>query len=135
MSKAKRGKKGKINLKIWILIISIIVIGVTFYMIFDIQNKIEKIEPPNTANAEENKVENETNEEEKSFEDNSIQNEVSNIAENVSISNSTNTSNPSSAPATPAITDQKQKAIELVKKEWGKDDTVDYVFEIGRAHV
>ena len=27
------------------------------------------------------------------------------------------------------MTDEKQKAIELVKEKWGKDDTVNYVFD------
>lgn len=134
MSRARREKKSKVNLKVWIPIICIIVIGVTFYMLHDIQNKIEKNGPQNTINAPENQIENEiineeNNSEENIVQENSIENETTNTAENTDISNNMSTTNPASAPAKPAITDQKQKAIELVKKEWGKDDTVDYVFD------
>lgn len=134
MSRAKREKKSKINLKVWVPIICVIVIGVTFYMIFDIQNKIKKVEPSNTTAGEQHDdSENEMNEdndvEGNISEDNNIANEIANTAENTATSENTSTSNISSAPAIPAVTDQKQKAIELVKKEWGKDDTVDYVFD------
>lgn len=129
MSRAKREKKSKINLKVWIPIICIIVVGVTFYMIYDMQNKLEKMDPPNTTNEGENISEN--NIDENVVGENNVTNESTNMIENTTndVSNSTSQSNQSSAPAIPAVTDQKQKAIELVKKEWGKDDTVDYVFD------
>lgn len=133
MSRARREKKSKVNLKVWVPIICIIVIGIAFYMLHDIQNKIEENRPQNTINAPENQVENvvneENNTEENMIQENSTENETTNIAENTNISNNTNPTNSTSAPAKPAVTDQKQKAIELVKKEWGKDDTVDYVFD------
>lgn len=133
MSRARREKKSKVNLKVWVPIICIIVIGIAFYMLHDIQNKIEENRPQNTINAPENQVGNvvneENNTEENMIQENSTENETTNIAENTNISNNTNPTNSTSAPAKPAVTDQKQKAIELVKKEWGKDDTVDYVFD------
>ncbi len=137
MSKAKREKKNKINLKVWIPIICIIVIGITFYMIYDIQKKIQKNNQQNTTNVNENKTENEianqdSNTMENSIQENSTQNETANVEENIDISNNATTSINeayTSTPAKPAVTDQKQKAIELVKKEWGNDDTVNYVFD------
>ena len=124
MSKAKREKKSKINLKIWIPIICIVVIGITFYMIYDIQKKIQKIDPENTTNVNENKIEdknaeNESKIEENINQENSIENEITNVMKNADISNNTTTSTNqsySSVPAKPAETDNKQKAIELVKK-------------------
>lgn len=138
MSRAKREKKNKMNLKVWIPIICMIVVGVTFYMIYDIQNKIEKVDDnSNTKNQEQQgeNIDNANNISENFVEENNVSNEISNTAdlENDNTSNQMNTStsqsNQSSAPAIPAVTDQKQKAIELVKKEWGKDDTVDYLFD------
>lgn len=138
MSRAKREKKNKMNLKVWIPIICMIVVGVTFYMIYDIQNKIEKVDDnSNTKNQEQQgeNIDNANNISEDFVEENNVSNEISNTAdlENDNTSNQMNTStsqsNQSSAPAIPAVTDQKQKAIELVKKEWGKDDTVDYLFD------
>lgn len=133
MSRARREKKSKVNLKVWIPIICIIVIGVTFYMLHDIQNKIAKNGTQNTINVPQNQTENVINEENNTEQnivpENQTENETTNTAENTNVSNSANTTNPASAPAKPAVTDQKQKAIELVKKKWGKDDTVDYVFD------
>lgn len=133
MSRAKREKKSKVNLKVWIPIICIIVIGVTFYMLHDIQNKIEKNGTQNTIDVPQNQTENVINEENNTEQnivpENQTENETTNTAENTNVSNPANTTNPASAPAKPAVTDQKQKAIELVKKKWGKDDTVDYVFD------
>lgn len=133
MSRARREKKSKVNLKVWIPIICIIVIGVTFYMLHDIQNKIEKNGTQNTINVPQNQTENVINEENNTEQnivpENQTENETTNTEENTNVSNPANTTNPASAPAKPAVTDQKQKAIELVKKKWGKDDTVDYVFD------
>lgn len=121
--------EGKINLKIWVPIICIIVVGVTFYMMHDIKSKIEKMEPENKTNSEEN-----AQEESQESEDN--------VTENISEGNKTNQEttkenksatktnrNQNDAPAKAGVTDQKQKAIELVKKKWGEDDTVNYVFD------
>ncbi len=133
MSRARREKKSKVNLKVWIPIICIIVIGVTFYMLHDIQNKIEKNGTQNTIDVPQNQTENVINEENNTEQnivpENQTENETTNTEENTNVSNPANTTNPASAPAKPAVTDQKQKAIELVKKKWGKDDTVDYVFD------
>ena len=128
---SRREKKNKINLKIWVPIICMIIVGITFYMIHDIQNKIEKIDDQNITNPEENAVANEV-EEENNQPENIAQEETNNAIENTNTnsSSSTNTNiNQNSAPAQAGVTDQKQKAIELVKKEWGKDDTVNFVFD------
>lgn len=135
MSRARREKKSKANWKIWVPIICVIVVGVTFYMIYDIQNKIEKMDPSDNRNAKENTVVNESVEQndviEENVIENNVENEIHNETDNTASnsSNTTNTANQSSAPAKPAVTDEKQKAIELVKEKWGKDDTVNYVFD------
>ena len=124
---ARREKKSKINLKVWVPIICVIVVGVTFFMLHDIQNKIEKMEDyENLANTNENNITNDVvnDQENQNFvEENTIQNEIANnTVKNVSI-------NQSNVTTEPGITDKKQKAIELVKKEWGSDNSVDFVFD------
>lgn len=132
---ARREKKSKINLKIWVPVICIAVVGVTFYMMYDIQNKIDKMEGQNAINQSENEIiDNETNHEE-NITNQDVVNETTNTTENISsnnISNNTTSNkinNQTSNQSQPGITDKKQKAIELVKKKWGKDDTVNYVFD------
>lgn len=133
---ARREKKSKINLKIWLPIICIIVVGVAFYMMHDIKNKIAQNE--NITNKEQDMQTNQ-NEIENIMEENVIDEQnvieesnnqiIENTVENASpvqnsvLKNSTTQSNGV------GITDKKQKAIELVKKQWGEDDTVDYVFD------
>lgn len=133
MSRVKRSKPNKI--KIWLPIVCIVVVGITFYMIHDMQNKIEEMDIQNTTAPEEN-VQNEVsvNEniiEENIVEENTTQNTVANEVENETSNNvvKNTTQSQSSAPTQLAVTDQKQKAIELVKKEWGEDDSVNYSFE------
>ena len=122
---ARREKKSKLNLKVWVPIICILIVGITFYMLHDIKGKIAKIDEDNVIDSEENKT---TDEEQKMLENNLAENGINDETENTSINTDTN-KNQNSAPAKPAVTDQKQKAIELVKKEWGEDNTVNYVFD------
>ncbi len=134
---AKREKKGRLNLKIWVPIICILVVVITFFMIHDIQNKVKDKDVSNTTNTEENQGEEISNETESI--ENDVQNEITNSPEDATTDSSQNT-NPSAqnttvstnknntSPTQPGITDQKQKAIELVKKEL-QDDTVNYVFD------
>lgn len=134
MNHAKQGKISK--LKIGLLIICIVVVGVTFYMIQDIQTKIQKEEPQNTLKTEdkleneENKIaENETIE--NTMQQNMVENQTTNTQQEFDLPNTVvnETISESSKPAIPGVTDEKQKAIELVKKQWGQDDTVNYVFD------
>lgn len=125
------------KIKIWLPILCIVIVAITFYMIHDVQNKIETVnqlkeyevaDSQNTIQNQdvvtENLVENAVVEKETT---NQVQNTMTNT---VNVTNTTNTNKPiSDAPAIPAVTDQKQKAIELVKKEWGADNSVDFLFE------
>lgn len=134
---AKREKESKISLKVWVPILCIIVVGITFYMIHDIQSKVEEMNVKNTTNAEQNKNEEPKNEAElieNEVEENLVQNQVAQVPKNTT-NTAQNTSNPkntsqnqSSITTQPGITDQKQKAIELVKKEL-QDNSVNYVFD------
>lgn len=142
---ARRAKKSKgTNFKVWVPIICVIVVGITFFMIHDMNKRIEEGNIPNNITSEQNAIENELEEseniiEENIVEENIVENEVSNeivneikneVNNKVSNTSKNNvTTNTTFAPAVPAVTDKKQEAIELVKKEWGADDTVSYVFE------
>lgn len=136
MSRARREKEQEINWKVLIPIICVIVVVIIFFVVRNVQNKERENETQNTLNSE-NEVQNRGNEltEENFVEENTVEdsneNEESNATEN-NISEEPEpdvTINESSAPARPGITDQKQKAIELVKKEWGQDDTVNFAFD------
>lgn len=139
MGRARRQKENKSGLKIWLPIICIIIVAITFFMIHDIQTKIKKQQNQNVINeventqviknetidenvVEENKIEDSENE----ISTNSIQNTSTSNTNMISNNTSKNTTNQSNGAG---ITDKKQKAIELVKKEWGEDNTVDYVFD------
>lgn len=128
-----RRTKKKNSVKIWLPIICIIVVGITFYMIHDMQTKIEKGNSQNIVNNEENEAS-----EENIVTENNIENEV--ITNNVETENQVSTENVSNtssknevetpvAEAKPAITNKKQKAIELVQEQWGKDSSVNFTFE------
>ncbi len=126
------------KVKIWLPILCIVVVAVTFYMLHDRQNKANQLEENEVRNETQNTLQNEDIVNENSVENASVENQVTNQIQNtttntVDITNSTNTTNTnkpiSNAPAIPAETDQKQKAIELVKKEWGADNSVDFLFE------
>lgn len=131
---ARREKKKKINLRIVVPVVCIVVVGVTFFMLHDIQKRIEKMDTENIVNQDENQIVESGNvegnnqvEEDTVFNAdlNASQNETTNT--NVSTTNTKNNQNTTTSQ--PGITDKKQKAIALVKKEWGADDTVDYVFD------
>ena len=142
MGKARRAKKKDNNIGIMLALVSIFLVAVTFFMLFDIKGKLKKTnQSDNTISAEiENNVNNEiigndiTEPEisnEVNMEENTVANEVevSNNTVTNQTSNTTKQTNTSSAPAIPAVTDDKQKAIELVKKEWGSDETVSFSFD------
>lgn len=138
MSRARREKEQEINWKVLIPIICVIVVIIVFFVVRNVQNKGKGNEIENTANSEDElqNIENELTDEENFVEENTIEGSDENGENNTTENNVANeepepdvTINESSAPARPGITDQKQKAIELVKKEWGQDDTVNFAFD------
>ena len=143
MGKARRAKKKDNNIGIMLALVSIFLVAVTFFMLFDIKGKLKKTnQSDNTISAEiENNVNNEiigndiTEQEinnEVNLEGNIVANEIqntTNTVENQVVNNAVKKTNISNTPAIPAVTDDKQKAIELVKKEWGSDETVSFSFD------
>ena len=96
------------------------------------QNKIEKMDVENTLKGETNSAkENTVIGQDNSVEENSVVNETANEVENTALNNTTQNIviHENVTPSQPAVTDKKQKAIELVKKECGNDKTVNYVFD------
>lgn len=137
MGRARRAKKESYGWAIVLVLVCVFVVGGTFYMLFDIKGKVDnmKVSDNTISNAIENNetnIKNETNTVETivSNEIDNTANVVSNKVENKISSNNTVKNNTiPNTPAIPAATDDKQKAIELVKKEWGSDDTVSFVFD------
>ena len=139
----RREKREKSKFSIWIPIICIIVVGIIFYMLND--NKIKDGQEQNTVNQEESNniiSNNEIIEENIVNEDientltveneveNVVNNTVTNIVENEvknTIKNTTTSTN--TGKYQPGVTDKKQKAIELVKENWGSDSSVNFAFE------
>lgn len=140
MGRSRRAvKNNKIKMWIPILIIVLFVVGITFYMIKDIRSKIDTGELVDT-DKEIEKIDEQQNiiSKENIIDEESVSNEVESntVIENTvsnTVSNTTSTSNitknNSTVVSKPATTDDKQKAIELVKKEWGNDDSVSYSFD------
>jgi len=109
-------------------------------MLHDIKTKVDKQvkSQTNTAN-----ITNTTNIDKPIQNDtqNEISNEVQNVIEentviqntitNNTVKNTTtfNTTNTTSSNYKPASTDKKQEAINLVKQDWGTDNTVSFSFE------
>lgn len=143
MGRAKRAKNESYGWAIVLVLVCIFVVGGTFYMLFDIKGKVQKMN--NSDNTISNIVENKsvienpkaTMQNEVNSVENTVTNEIENTAkvisnqvENKIYSNTTQKKNSiPDTPAIPAVTDDKQKAIDLVKKEWGNDDTVNFVFD------
>lgn len=128
----------KKNLKYIILpIICIVVVGITFFLLFDLKNKVEEknygvgdIEvvenDNNTENEiEENTIENNEVEENTTKEENSA---LNNTVENTLVESSEEklqTATTIYEDNTDAgSTNKKEEAINLVKQKWGEDDTV-----------
>lgn len=132
MGRARREKKNKNKLKVWLPIVCIIVLAIITYVIYNIKNNESEQQQNIDENSQniETEVKEENIAEENIIIENDEPNEITNTEENTSSKNTTSSTNTqSSTPAQPGITDKKQKAIELVKKEWGEDDTVSYVFD------
>jgi hypothetical protein len=124
-------------LKYIIPILCVIVVGVAFYMIFDIKNKVDESlyntdDISNVTNDDiveediSNDIINEVNEvnEIDEVDENTISNETNKVVEN-------KVDTKADREAVEEKTDEgsttkKQQAIELVKKEWGEDSSVSY---------
>ena len=107
----------KINFKFFILpIVCITVVGVTFYMIFDIQKKVEDL---NYEVGEDLLLYNN---------DVNIEEEVVVPEESEVVTNNEEEETKAVAPEDDreGTTDRKQEAIELVKERWGPDNTVSF---------
>lgn len=139
MSRSRRAKKQSNLWAIVLVFVCVFVVGGTFYMLFDIKNKVKTINTIENANSNtvQNTIDNNILENEIVVQntvnevENSISTEIQNTANTVTkqvANTSKNTTIPNTT-AIPAITDEKQKAIELVKKEWGDDDTVNFSFD------
>lgn len=112
-------------------IIGIVILIVLIVIL--INNKRKK----NTVSAE-NQNNIEINDETDNEFENSISEEIINeiekamqnkLEEENAIANITDNKKTSSNKTTPGITDKKQEAIELVKKEWGEDSSVNFAFD------
>lgn len=118
------------KVKIAVPIVCVLVVGITFYMIFDIKNKVEKINYDTNDIVVENTVEENIIDEENTVnEENTIANDVS--KENTTIENvvtqsgSEEVSEEEDAYSTKKLDEAKY----LVKKAWGDDDTVYFTTE------
>lgn len=128
---SKKNQNGKVNFKILIIVICVLVVGVTFYMIHDIKKKIKENNLNNVEETIEN-YETETVENVLNETENTIINNISNELESeTSITETTanNSTGNASTQMQAGVTDKKQRAIELVKEKWGEDDTVNFVFD------
>ena len=137
---AKHAKKNEFNAKILLLVVAIIIFVIFAMMYITKISSDDEGKKENNLQAKENLVENTIIEQPEIS-----QNEVNgntieeNVVENPEITDNTvekqqeaSTEKDKNIPETkmqPGVTDQKQKAIELVKKQWGSDDTVDFVFD------
>ena len=139
MGRSKRAKKGSNWWAIVLVIVCVLVVGGTFYMLHDIKGKVKKVNNI-SSNIVENTVENVIEENQTDIQnitnetntvENTTTNEIKNTIDtkNNQVQNTTKEKKVSNSPAIPAVTDDKQKAIELVKKEWGEDDTVSFSFD------
>lgn len=117
-------KKG---VKIAVPIICVLVVGITFYMIFDINKKVEEVNN-NVNNVEEQNVieddENTEVEQNNVVEESKLENTTSNETE-VDPNNKEEVSEEEDAYANSKLDEAKY----LVKKAWGDDDTVYFTTE------
>ena len=113
-------------LKYIIPILCVIVVGVAFYMIFDIKNKVDESlyntdDISNVTNDDiveediSNDIINEVNEVHE-IDNKVVENKVDTKADREAVEEKTDEGS----------TTKKQQAIELVKKEWGEDSSVSY---------
>lgn len=138
---AEREKKNESKLRIWLPILCIIVVVITFYLIHNLQKSVisnQEIPMDNAENIRQNEskieniIENIIDEEETNQTANQTETQNNSLTENKTIPNKTaNTDEGKNSAGSyqPGITDEKQKAIELVKKEWGDDHSVDFSFD------
>ena len=127
------------NLKIIVPIASFIVVIAAFYMIFDIQKKVEQVNY-GTNDIDANEVVS-FDDEENTVDENEVENESANTAlEETNTSKDTNTSTDTNTTNTALKEEVSEEddsfskskldqAKSLVEKTWGKDDTVYFTNE------
>ena len=123
----------KKSIKIIIPLICILIVGVAFYMIFDIKNKVEEVNY-GTNDIEVNEVEEEIKIEaeniiEEKEDTNTVENETST---NTAVSNTTDTNTVQEEVSDDEDAYSKNKldlAKSLVQKSWGEDSTVYFTNE------
>lgn len=112
--------------------ICILVVAITFILLFNMQNKVEEASSKNDIEAENVVLENEVSEE-NIVEENNIANEIMED-ENTSIDNTTEKENSVHDEVVSSDEDRysenrQKKAIDLVKSHWGEDSTVYFTNE------
>ena len=118
------------KVKIAVPIVCVLVVGITFYMIFDIKNKVEKI------NYDTNNIEAENTVEENIIDDENIVDEKNTVTNETSKEN-TVANNTVAQPSSEEVSEEDDaystkkldEAKYLVKKAWGDDDTVYFTTE------
>ena len=123
----------KKSIKIIIPLICILIVGVAFYMIFDIKNKVEEVNY-GTNDIDVNEVEEEIKiEAENIIEENEDTNTVENeTSTNTAVSNTTDTNTVQEEVSDDEDAYSKNKldlAKSLVQKSWGEDSTVYFTNE------
>lgn len=147
MSKARREIEDESNIKKIIIIIVIVLAIITFIVLKYISKKeipnYNLIDNTNEVFNDDQIQSNETEEKDNNVYENEIEND-SNIANNIktnqNVLNETPTkeeiiqSNSKNESSNIGVTDKKERAIELVKKEWGTDNSVDFVFDFANEN-
>jgi len=123
----------KKSIKIIIPLICILIVGIAFYMIFDIKNKVEEVNY-GTNDIEVNEVEEEIKiEAENIIEENEDTNTVKNeTSTNTEVTNTTDTNTVQEEVSDDEDAYSKNKldlAKSLVQKSWGEDSTVYFTNE------
>ena len=110
-------------------IICVIVVIITFYMIFDIKNKVEEANY-GTENIQVNEIEEEIIEENIVEQNIVIDNENTNITDSATNTSNSNTTKEEISEEDDSYSKKKlDEAISLVQKAWGEDNTVYFTNE------
>lgn len=113
-------------------VLCIIAVGALFYMLFDMNSKIEEKNygvDTNSSSENTNTIKNNDNNINTTSQENNVINNNSNNTENTIDNNTSNSNNNNSQTQEPTgnltnSTEKKEQAIEIVKKEWGEENDV-----------
>ena len=123
------------KLKIIIPIVCVAVVGITFYFIFDIKNKVEDINYGTNNIEVDNEVENEIMEEIDTLEENVVEDynktdtSKTNTTEATTSVNTTSVGEEISEEDDAYSNNKLEEAKSLVQKAWGEDDSVYFTTE------